>query len=186
MNKTQLDTNKQTIILSIDPGTQYLGVAVFVNGDLVYYAVKTIPTIRPVKALLHSVTNAIDLLIGQFEANVLAIKRIVPHQKSEALSFVVSEEIKIAASRAGLTVKEYDIAQVRTYVCKSPEATKPQATEQLCRQYPELTEYYDPESKARMRHYGHLYDAVAVGLACAMKATDPDQTPNHIEQQLLF
>ncbi|HZS45852.1 MAG TPA: crossover junction endodeoxyribonuclease RuvC [Blastocatellia bacterium] len=178
--------NPPNTILAIDPSTRDLGVAVFAAGHLAYYAVKSVRPQRPRRALLQSIAYIIEHLINEFEPSVLAIERIALLQRSEAMVSVVTDEIRMMAIDFGLVIYEYDLALVRRLICQSPDATKQLTMLALCNHYPELSQYVDGQSKGRMRHYGHLFDAVAVGLVCARETVDLEQPVIHIQQQVLF
>jgi Holliday junction resolvasome RuvABC endonuclease subunit len=176
--------NRNTV-LAIDPSTRNLGLAVFVDRDLVYYAVKTIRPRRPRSALLQTVSDIINQMISEFSPGILAVEKIVLKQKSEALLSVVTDDIRTLATSAGLRVEESAVADIRKRICQSKNATKLETRNQLCARFPELLQYAGGRSKARARHYDHLFDAVALGLACAQQNNLSESTLGS-DQPLLF
>src|SRR5436305_12227320 len=98
---------KGTRILSIDPGTRELGVALFDNGELLYYGVKTIRTRSTIQDIGRGAVSIVSRLISEYEPQFLAVKQPIVIQQSAASLADVIREIKQAAQQAGLTIYEF-------------------------------------------------------------------------------
>jgi Holliday junction resolvasome RuvABC endonuclease subunit len=154
-------------ILSVDPGTREIGVAVLVDGELVYYAVKIIRRKRKtVQEICGSAGSIIKRLVREYRPEVLAIRQpLIIQQSAEGLVTVI-REIKQSAQREGLVVCEYAPKTVHKFICGSTRATKGQAAQQLASRYVELNRYLEHGSKWEGLYYSKLFEAVGVGLTC--------------------
>src|SRR5437588_11268999 len=94
-------------ILSIDPGTRELGVAIFDNRELLYYGVKTIRTRKTPEEICKGAALIVGRLISEYEPQFFAIRQpIIIHQSAAPLADVI-REIKQAAQQVALTMYEY-------------------------------------------------------------------------------
>lgn len=153
-------------ILSIDPGTREMGVAVLADGELVYYAVKTNRTRKTVQETCDGADSIVKWLVKEYRPDVLAIRQpLIIQQSAEALATVI-REIKQTAQREGLVVCEYAPKTVRQFICGSTKATKRQAAERIAARYGELHRYLEHRSKWEELYYSKLFEAVGVGLTC--------------------
>jgi crossover junction endodeoxyribonuclease RuvC len=153
-------------ILAIDPGTKEIGIAVFSDGELLYYGVKTIRTRSSPGEVLKQAQYIISRLIADYEPQHLAIEKTFMIQKSAALLNVAADEIKATAKREGLTVFEYAPLAVRKLICKTGKATKKGAAKAIALRFPELTRYLERQTKWEALYYAKMFDAIAVGLCC--------------------
>jgi Holliday junction resolvasome RuvABC endonuclease subunit len=157
---------KPTKILAIDPGTKELGVAVLVGGRLDYYGVKTFKHRQPTQVFLAAVVRYLTDLIADHQPIALAIEKTYSIQRDTALLNVTAKEIRNTAKRCGLAVFEFAPTQVRQHICKAEKATKRETAKILAGRYPELTHYLKRPTKWEALYWAHVFDAVAVGLAC--------------------
>ncbi|OLE55410.1 MAG: hypothetical protein AUG51_02835 [Acidobacteria bacterium 13_1_20CM_3_53_8] len=166
---------KETTILSIDPGTRNIGVAVLVAGELTYYAVKIIRTRRTFQEGCGGVVHTIRELIREHQPDILAIKQPLIIQQSAVSLAQVIREIKKTSQQEGVTVYEFAPKIVRQFICGTDKATKRQLAERIASQYVELTRYLKGQSKWEVLYYGKLFDAIAVGLTCCYGSIDSSE-----------
>jgi Holliday junction resolvasome RuvABC endonuclease subunit len=152
-------------ILSVDPGTKELGVAVFDNEELLYYGVKIIRTRKTPEEICRGAVSIVRRLISEYEPQVFGIKQPIIVQQSAATLADVIREIKLAAQRTGLTVNEFAPKTVHQFICDSDRATKRQAAGRIASRYNELTRYLNRQSRWE-EYYAKMFEAVGVGLMC--------------------
>src|SRR5689334_9692549 len=116
----------QTRILAIDPGTRQLGIAVLSDGELLYYAVKTVRKRDSASEVLSQVRQIVSRLIADYKPQCLAVEKTFFIQKNAALLNVTADEIKAVAKAEGLLIYEYAPIVVRKTVCRTERATKSQ------------------------------------------------------------
>jgi crossover junction endodeoxyribonuclease RuvC len=156
-------------ILAIDPGTRQLGVAVLSDGELLYYAVKTIRKRGSAGEVLSQARGVVARLIADYEPQYLAIEKTFFIQKSAALLNVTADEIKAVAKAEGLPIHEYAPTVVRKIICNSGRATKKEAAKVIASKYPELSRFLEQRTKWEELYYANMFDAVGVGLAANLE-----------------
>ena len=165
-----MHTIKYPKILAIDPGTKELGIAVLAGSQLAYYAVKTFKQRQVPHLFLTEVSGYIDSLISDYQPTVMAIEKTFLIQRDSALLNVTAAEIKHTGRQYGLPVYEYEPAWVRQKIGSTAKPTKRQVAEVLANRFPELAQLLSRPSKWEQLYWAHLFDAVAVGVACLEEA----------------
>jgi len=121
LNDTRMNATK---ILSIDPGTRQLGVAVLDGNDLLYYGVKTLAKRSTAVDIRAEAARIVRALIAEYQPDVVAIEQQVTRQNAMMLN-AVAREIKKTVKGIGLAVYEYAPKTVRQFICsKDGKATK--------------------------------------------------------------
>ena len=151
-------------ILAVDPGRSTLGVAIFEEVALRYYAIKTLRVPGTPGAVRRAAAHILNDLIKAYQPTHLAIEQpLVVQQRSELLAHVISA-LKTKARRNGLIVNEYSPQAVRCYVCTDTQPTKREVARRLAARYPELRRYISSQSRWAEAYYEKMFGAVAVGL----------------------
>lgn len=156
----------QTKILAIDPSTKHIGVAVLSGVELIYFGVKTIRQRQSKSEVLRQARQIISRLIADHQPNYIALEKASVNQQGSRLWAAVVREIKTIPKAQDLPVFEYAPASVRKQICQSAKATKKMVAEKLAGRYSELRQYLENRTKWEALYYGHLFDAIAVGLMC--------------------
>ena len=151
------------IILSLDPGTKEIGVAVFCGRELCYYAVKTLRCRRPPEALLAEISRMVTEIIARYAPQELALEGLSRLQARSALVRLAARNIQQTARRAGLAVYVYAPAEVRRKICQRENATKRATAARLVVRFPELARYHEPATRWGALYWAHMFAAVAVG-----------------------
>ena len=157
-------------ILAIDPGTREMGYAILDEYDPIYYGVKTLKKKRPTCVLLKETRKIIRRLIEDYNPKILVIEETFFYKHKNAYRLIaMAEEIKRVAKREKLKVFEYAPKTIRKAICKSGKATKREVAEVLCSRYPELHVYLTQDRKWKEKYWGHMFDALALGLTHFLK-----------------
>jgi Holliday junction resolvasome RuvABC endonuclease subunit len=166
-------------ILAIDPGTRNIGYAVFENGNLKYFGVKTIPRKSKLIDILKEGRLIINGLLKDFRPQVLVVERTYfgNNSGSEILNQFF-RAIKRAGKRKGLRVLSIPVNTVRKSVCGDGWANKEKVVKTLSRAYPQLKPYSKSNREWKKDFHQNMFDAVALGLAQLNLYSDLDESVN--------
>lgn len=148
-------------LLTIDPDTRKLGVAVMQEQQLLFYTVKTI---KPNQDKLKQIEKLISNLIENYEITVLIIKKI-PHSYINAKEITnIANYIKKLAQKINVSVFQYTPKFACNSVCKSNNATRKQTANRIAIDYPVLAKCLDPKKDWQKQYYGKIFTAISLGL----------------------
>jgi Holliday junction resolvasome RuvABC endonuclease subunit len=151
-------------IIGINPGTRYLGVAVFEGPELRDWRIKAIKG-KWSKEKLGKAIKIISDFVDRHEANVLAIKRLHPSRSSHNLDQLV-DEIKALSKKIGLKVYEYPIDDLNAFFSEKRRTNKQEMAEVIASKYPHLTSELNKEENNKNLYYTRMFEAVALGSIC--------------------
>jgi hypothetical protein len=154
-------------ILAINPGSKYLGVAIFQGLELKDWGVKIIKG-KGLKAKMEKVKKEIFFLIDCWRPNVLAIKLLHPSRSSETLNEIV-KKIKQIGRRKGLRIYQYSIKELEDFFSSKERINKQELAEILVSKYPELLSEYEKERNHKNPYHIRMFEAVALGSVCSHK-----------------
>jgi len=156
-----------TSIIGISPGTRSVGIAVFKNGKLREWQLKTFKGAWS-KSKLHWIVSTIKQVIIQYDGTAVALK--LPHasRTSKALNDLVNA-IQRIVEKHGLPATTFSLKELEQHFAESPKATKKALIEVLANQFPELREYRkktirEPKSTKPKSPYEKVFEAVAAAL----------------------
>jgi crossover junction endodeoxyribonuclease RuvC len=154
----------QHTILALDPGLRDLGYAVLRGERLVAYGVRTL---RPA-AYGARIAEARALTRGWIEAHrpdALVLEQTHGHPVTwfDAIDRLAHGTMRVAA-RNGVKVTRYYPQPVRRVIAGNGNATKQELARALVLHFRQLRVYLTQDRKWKERHFGHMFDAVA--LAC--------------------
>ena len=156
--------HKTIKIIGINPGTRYIGFAVFCGSDLVDWGVKNIEG-KWSKKKIEKVTSVISNLTEHHRANVLSIKALHPSRSSANLDRVVSG-IKELSKRKGLKICQYSINELESFFCPGEKINRRDLTEMVASRYPILSHELDKERTIINPYHVRMFEAVALGSIC--------------------
>lgn len=150
-------------IISIIPGTKYLGVAIFVDSDLRDWFIKSLPeTSLPEKA--DYIKSFITNLIERFQINVLVLKKLHPARQSQNLIDLVSV-IKSAGKHTNISIIEFPIQAIEQSLLKG-KLNKKRLTDEVAAMYPVVFHEYEREQKNKNKYLTRMFEAIALGIVC--------------------
>jgi hypothetical protein len=155
---------KPTTILSINPGTKYLALAIFRDAELRDWQIKNFKgKWSPEK--MNAILTAIANLISRYEVTGLALKRLGPSRSSRALDTLVLS-IKKAAIQKNLIIYEYFLKELENSFCPDGKANRKILAERVFLEYPILFKEFEKEQLHKHPYYLRLFEAVALGALC--------------------
>lgn len=155
-------------ILAIEPGTRELGVAVFDEDRLIYYAVKTIGKGSRQEERAEEVRLIVSRLLSEYESRIIAIKQLAFTQQNLEQVAEVVNAIELLAQADQITLLHYSRPSVRLAICGNRKATKQECTKRIIITFPELAGYANRTSKWERMYYARMLEAVALGLTATL------------------
>lgn len=173
---------KEEKIIAIDPGTRYQGIAVFQGKELIFSSVKILQAKGSRRKRLQEVEKTFSSLLEDYAPNVLVIERPFPFwaEQSRFLEAII-DEIKRLARKEKIRVHEFSALAVRKVICGDDRATKKDVAELVASIYPELKSRLNQKRRSRELYWGHMFDAVGLGV-CYLKRQREFPSPPHIDK----
>lgn len=150
-------------ILAINPGTRYLGIAIFNGAELSSWEVKVLKG-RWSKEKLKKVREILLNLMDTYQPKVLAIKRLHPARSSINLHLLALRIREFARTR-GLKVYQYSIEELENFFLNE-KANKKELAEVIASKYPELIPELKKEKSHKNPYHTRTFEAVALGSMC--------------------
>jgi len=158
-------TKKIPKILAINPGTRYLGIAVFEGPELLDWQVKVING-KWSKGKQQKIRVIVRTFIEGYQPDVLAIKKLHHSRSSGNLNQLVSR-IKQHSKRKGLKIYQYSIKELEASFFGKARANKNKLAEILISKYPFLVHEFKKENTNKNSYYIRVFEAVALGAVCS-------------------
>ena len=155
-------------IMAIDPGMQYLGVAILEGEELIWYGVKTFPGRKTLPYMRPQVQQYLTKLLQTYQPDVLAVEE--PFYAQSMLSKnlrTLTQDIKTWGRWKRLRVYSYLPTAVKAFFCRDRE-TKQSLALAMIERYPFLNRHLTI-LPWRRRYWFHVFDAVGLGLMCHRK-----------------
>ena len=155
-------------IMAVDPGMQYLGVAILEGEELIWYGIKTFPGRKTLPYMRPQVQQYLTKVLQTYQPQVLVVEE--PFYAQSMLSKnlrTLTQDIKTWGRWKKLRVYSYLPTAVKAFFCRDRK-TKQSLAEAMIEQYPFLARYltYLPWKR---RYWFHVFDAVGLGLMCQKK-----------------
>lgn len=162
---------KTKIILGINQGTRYMGLAVISGTVLRDWKVKTLKGQWSRMKLKYAV-RMIQRIIDHYQPAAIALKRLNPCRSSRSLQTLTTNICKVAKTNR-IKISEFSISDLRRH--HSEEQTvrnKKQLAEVLASQYPDLYFELEKEKRNRNPYYMRMFEAVALAAILNDKSHD--------------
>lgn len=151
-------------ILAINPGSRYLGIAVFQGPELRDWRVKIIKRKGP-KEKMKMIKEIVSSFIELYRPNVLAIKRLHSSRSSQNLKQLAAR-IREFARRKGLKVYQYSIEDLEVFFSPEVRINKEKLAEIITSKYSVLIHELKKEKDNQNPYYIRMFEAVALGSVC--------------------
>jgi len=151
-------------IIGINPGTRYLGLAVFQDRSLFDWRIKLLDG-KWSKKKSDKVIDIISEYIGLYDLNTIALKKLHPSRSSKNLRLLVSK-IKALAARKKIKVYQYSIKKLEKFFLTDERHNKKTLAEKMVSDYPCLIHELEKEKAHKNPYHLRMFEAVALGAAC--------------------
>lgn len=148
-------------ILGVNPGTKYLGLAVFLGPELRDWGLKTFKG-KWSKEKMRRIRGVVSSQITKYGINILVIKKLHPSRSSTNLKKLVIE-IKNYCRKKGLKIFSYSIQELEANFSDEKRINKKTLAELLAQEYPEISRELTKERKNKNPYFWRLFEAVALG-----------------------
>jgi len=155
--------NNSHTVLAVNPGTRYLGIAVFRGQQLQDWRVKILKGTWSKEKLKRALT-IVSMWIERYRPDLVAMKRLHPSRSSRGLNSLHNQIQKLCL-RKKLTLTQYTIKQLEVVFCQEQRRNKRNLAEAVTALYPELTCDLNTEKQRRNPYHMRMFEAVALGAA---------------------
>lgn len=150
------------IVLAINPGTKYIGLAVLDGQDLVYWGIKVLKG-KWSKDKMKTAQRAVKNIIDQYHVKILILKRLHLSRSSRNLNLLVSS-IKKMANRKGIKLCLYSLEDIKKYLAIGKRSNKMVIAEIMAKKYPFLIHELEKEKKHKHPYFVRMFEAIAAGV----------------------
>ena len=157
-------SNKLYKILAINPGSRYIGVAVFYGSALQDWQIKNVLS-HPEKQRSVKVKNIVLRLIERYEPDMIVLKKLHPSRASIHLKRIANLIEKLAYQRR-MRIRSYSIKQVKDFVLTDKPKNKARLAEAIANSYPDLMHEFKKEIYSKNHYHIRMFEAVALGAIC--------------------
>lgn len=157
--------NKDRNILAVNPGSRYLGLAVFLGTELRDWAVKVVER--------EKIENLISEYSRRYRITVFALKDIHPSRSSMTLREIVAS-IKSFAKAHGGCLYQYSINDVKGKVLMDQRKNKNHLMDEMASRYPFLLQEIEREESNKNPYLVRMFEAVSIGVSC-LQEIDTDK-----------
>jgi len=157
--------HRETIrVIGLNPGTRYMGIAVFYGSELRNWQVRNIDG-KWSNDKMAKVIMLLSSLMDCHKPDVLAVKRLHPSRSSPNLNRLVSR-INELSRRKGLMVCQYTIDELKRHYQAGTRITRRELAEMVASEYPILFHEWSKEQANMNPYYVRMFEAVALGSVC--------------------
>lgn len=150
-------------ILSIIPGTRYIGIAILDGTNLKEWYVKQVKG-SSITERIGKVKSFCRDIILQYEINAFVIKKL-HHARSSSNLLKMVATLKTLAQRMNICVVEFSIDQIKHFFVEG-KSNKKKLAEEVATRYPFLFHELEHEGKNKNRYFTRMFEAVALGTVC--------------------
>jgi hypothetical protein len=150
-------------ILGINPGTRYLGLAVFNDSELLDWRIKAFTgkwTNEKMRRILKIIIEQIEL----YDINAMRMKKLHPSRSSKYLKNLV-HRIRALARRKRIKYTSYSIKEIESVFLNNEKPNKRNLADKVAIEYPMLIYDLNKEKIQRNSYYMRAIEAVALGIS---------------------
>jgi hypothetical protein len=163
--------NENLSVLAVNPGSRYVGVAIFRGLDLYDWRVRTVSE-RSMEAKAAAVTGLLAGIIDRYDVNMLVVKKIHPSRSSKNLEHIVGK-IRGLARTQDVDFRELTIEDVEGRIDSEPIRNKRLLMDKVAARYPDLYLELEREKRNKNPYLVRMFEAVALGVACLHETDMP-------------
>ena len=149
-------------LLAVNPGTRYLGVALFRGTCLIERRIKVVRAGSP-DGKSACVAAIIDALVEQHEPHILVLKKPHPSRTSVLLDRLTLEITQLGVHHE-LRVYAFTTATMARLLSPEGHASKRALAQYVVTEHPMLQHELNRELAARHAYHSRMFEAVALGM----------------------
>jgi Holliday junction resolvasome RuvABC endonuclease subunit len=171
---------KTPIILGINPGAKYLGLAVFRGSELRDWRIKVTKG-KWANEKYRKILAILSVFIEQYSPDVFAIKRLNPSRSSAGLDRLVRKIIALSEKK-GIRVYQYGIKELEAFFDPAGRSNKKKMAEIIALEYPVLLRELNSEKRNKNRYHLRMFEAVALGAMCFHQLDNSKQLKKYLRK----
>ncbi|MFN0279176.1 MAG: hypothetical protein ACKVRN_11315 [Pyrinomonadaceae bacterium] len=152
-------------LLIVTPYTKRLGMAVFQDGELIYFGVKTFKRPRTAESISDETANKLGELLDQFNPALVIVKSLTTHQTGSVKHRGIARTIKRTLNTVGISIVESSFEEARRNLVAEDNPPKKSAFAILRKLYPELARFVYFQNRHQSEYYTPMLAAITIGLA---------------------
>jgi len=149
-------------ILAINPGTKYIGIAIFQPPDLVYWGIRVLKG-KWSQEKIRNVEIALQKLIDQYKVNLLVLKKLHASRSSKNLNCLV-KSIANLAKKKRIKLCLYSLSDIKKLLAAGMKTNKMAIAEIVTNRYPFLIHEFERERKHKHPYFVRMFEAIAAGI----------------------
>ncbi len=149
-------------VLAINPGSRYMGLAIFYGPELREWCVKTTGTEGGSKRQ-EMIRTTIENTIERFDIDVVVVKKLHASRSSRFLGDV-RKQMHHLGTRKNMPMSEYSIQDLKQFFDPYQTKNKRQLMEEVAIRYPDLFGELECEKKNKNPYRVRMFEAVALGI----------------------
>jgi hypothetical protein len=153
---------KEINILVVNPGTKYLGLAVFQGSDLAYWGIKVLKGKWSKKKLDNAKVTLLNLIDRQ-DITMLVLKRINHSRSSRNLNHLVKAIGRLAKKRR-LKTGFYRLGDTKKFLAKDEKINKMDIAGLVVARYPFLSYQLEKERIHKHPYFIRMFEAIGAGI----------------------
>jgi len=161
--------NKKPIILALNPGSRYLGFAVFDGYELIDWGIKTING-KTVDSRKSNLKQIFMMMLEKYGLAHVVIKKLHSSRCSPCLKQLV-RYLKYLARKNKIKISQYPLGEVESFFIVSEEEKKNKQllARMVVHQYPYLQPEFEKEKTNKNSYHLRMFEAVALGVVLLNK-----------------
>jgi len=154
--------NNKTTILTINPGTRYLGIAVFEGTDLIDWGIKVIDG-KSSSDKLRKAIGIVSSLVIQYQPEAIVMKQ-THHSRTSLLLEELCRNLRRLSEDYNIPLQSYSIEEIGEFYGGGTKICSALVAEQICSQYPALSRLFSRERNSSNHYHSRMFEAVALGI----------------------
>jgi len=150
-------------IIGINPGTRYLGIAVFQDSELLDWRIKTFPG-KWTKEKTDKILTIVRQQIEDYDIRKIIIKKLHPSRSSKNLKVIVSR-VKTLGRKKRIKIQSCSIKELERIFVGDMKPNKQNLAERIAGRYPVLIPELNKEKSSKNSYHLRMVEAVAFAAA---------------------
>lgn len=161
-------------ILAINPGSRYLGLAVFLGTELRDWGLKIVQGKR--------IADLLDVYVTRYQITVFAIKKFHPSRTSNNLRKIISL-LNVYVKKHSGCIYQYSIDNIEKEFLYQKPRNKNLLEDEILSRYPFLFELVKREKKNKNPYLMRVVEAIGIGARCLQEVDTEERKVDENNRQ---
>jgi Holliday junction resolvasome RuvABC endonuclease subunit len=160
---------KEINILAVNPGTKYIGLAVFQGSDLIYWGIKALKG-KWSKMKMDKIKANLLNLIDRYDITMLVLKKLNQSRSSRNLNGLVGAVERLAKKKR-LNISLYQLGDIKKVLAEDGKINKMDVARFVVIRYPFLSSQLERERGNKHSYFTRMFEAIATGIVTLNRLT---------------